>query len=573
MNENFNLFAPLTKIDPEKKEVWGWASVSTVNGKSVTDSQGEQVSLDALKKAVPAFLEFPALRSMHALHTAGVVKSLEVREGGDKEGWYICAKVSDPVDWAKVTDTAYRGFSIGGKRIAKVGDVITEVAVHEISLVDRPSNPACKIEMYKSDMALSSEVAPDGRPFSKSESKEPYGSVTYADPGYQEDGKKRYPIDTEAHVRSAWSYINQDKNGNQYTPAQVKRIKARVVSAWKAKIDKEGPASADTSKATYTETEPCQNCGQDITETHTCKCTKCDKAFGKGHECAAPEAVKAEITHVDPVYKRLVMNVLTEGLIWIDEVYSTSDLSIVKTEFTNALRELSNGGEEMALSEETREVFKVLGIDLAKDADAAVVKGYAAALKTNVMRAAHHVTMAKGMFTSKIRKGDMTCADDMDDCLDTASGHLTKATGHFSTAGNDGPDDGKAIDPNHKTTSAMVAAAMESGDLRKAQDLLDAEMKKVESPYLQKLQSENEDLKKRLDALEESLKKQPGDGGKRPATTQVTKAEDGGGKEGDDKRNENIPKEGTPEYIHYMFKKAQGSPLSVMDGAPDNFRG
>ena len=32
---------------------------------------------------------------------------------------------------------------------------------------------------------------------------EPYGAVTYADPGYQSDGVKRYPIDTEAHTRAA----------------------------------------------------------------------------------------------------------------------------------------------------------------------------------------------------------------------------------------------------------------------------------------------------------------------------------------------------------------------------------
>ena len=37
----------------------------------------------------------------------------------------------------------------------------------------------------------------------------PYGKVSYADPGYQEDGKARYPIDSAAHCRAAWSYINQ----------------------------------------------------------------------------------------------------------------------------------------------------------------------------------------------------------------------------------------------------------------------------------------------------------------------------------------------------------------------------
>lgn len=59
----------------------------------------------------------------------------------------------------------------------------------------------------------------------------PYGDVEYADPGYQGDGKKRYPLDTEKHVRSAWSYINQDKNAKAYTAEQLKKIKAKVKAA------------------------------------------------------------------------------------------------------------------------------------------------------------------------------------------------------------------------------------------------------------------------------------------------------------------------------------------------------
>jgi hypothetical protein len=63
--------------------------------------------------------------------------------------------------------------------------------------------------------------------------KKPYGSVTYADPGYQDDKVKRYPVDTAAHVRSAWSYINSSKNASKYDAGQLKRIKSRIISAAK----------------------------------------------------------------------------------------------------------------------------------------------------------------------------------------------------------------------------------------------------------------------------------------------------------------------------------------------------
>lgn len=71
-----------------------------------------------------------------------------------------------------------------------------------------------------------------------------YGDVSYADPGYRNDRKPRYPIDTERHIRAAWSYINREHNKSMYTASQVAQIKARIVSAWKNKIDPDGPPSA-----------------------------------------------------------------------------------------------------------------------------------------------------------------------------------------------------------------------------------------------------------------------------------------------------------------------------------------
>lgn len=63
------------------------------------------------------------------------------------------------------------------------------------------------------------------------EAKKPYGDVEYADNGLQPDGKKRYPIDSSDHCRSAWSYIHQAKNAAKYTAEQLKRIKAKILAA------------------------------------------------------------------------------------------------------------------------------------------------------------------------------------------------------------------------------------------------------------------------------------------------------------------------------------------------------
>lgn len=76
----------------------------------------------------------------------------------------------------------------------------------------------------------------------------PYGDVDYADPGYQTDKKKRYPIDTAEHIKAAWSYINKAKNQTPYSSAEVEKIKEKIIGAWKEKIEKDGPPSA-TDKA------------------------------------------------------------------------------------------------------------------------------------------------------------------------------------------------------------------------------------------------------------------------------------------------------------------------------------
>lgn len=85
--------------------------------------------------------------------------------------------------------------------------------------------------------------------------KTPYGDVPYADPGYQSDGVKRYPIDCE-HVQAAWSYINQADNASKYTAEQLSAIKGRIRAAMAKcghKVSDQGSRSAaDVIERRYT---------------------------------------------------------------------------------------------------------------------------------------------------------------------------------------------------------------------------------------------------------------------------------------------------------------------------------
>lgn len=65
------------------------------------------------------------------------------------------------------------------------------------------------------------------------DSSKPYDDVAYADPGYQKDKKKRYPLDTEEHCRAAWSYINMPKNAAKYSPEDLAKVRATIRAALK----------------------------------------------------------------------------------------------------------------------------------------------------------------------------------------------------------------------------------------------------------------------------------------------------------------------------------------------------
>ena len=55
-----------------------------------------------------------------------------------------------------------------------------------------------------------------------------YGDVKFADPV-----NNKYPIDTEEHVRAAWSYINHKDNAAKYKKDEAELIKGRIKRAAK----------------------------------------------------------------------------------------------------------------------------------------------------------------------------------------------------------------------------------------------------------------------------------------------------------------------------------------------------
>lgn len=138
-------FFNITKVDDEQRMAFGYASTEKV------DSQGEIVTIDAMKKAWGDYMEFGNVREMHGNNAAGVVKEYSF----DDNGVFIGVKVVDDSAWNKVKEGVYKGFSIGGQKLKdgydKVTKTITGLKLTEISLVDRPANPGALISVFKAD--------------------------------------------------------------------------------------------------------------------------------------------------------------------------------------------------------------------------------------------------------------------------------------------------------------------------------------------------------------------------------------------------------------------------------------
>ena len=105
-----------------------------------------------LKSALPDWFAVGNIREMHQAKAIG--KATEMEQTGT--GFVVTAKIVDEQAAKMVEEGVYTGFSVGikGARVVKdaaaPGGRITDGTVVELSLVDRPANPSCVIEIAKS---------------------------------------------------------------------------------------------------------------------------------------------------------------------------------------------------------------------------------------------------------------------------------------------------------------------------------------------------------------------------------------------------------------------------------------
>ena len=159
MPEQMNMFIPITKVNEQRREVWGWAAIEE------PDNSDEILDYESSK---PHFLDWSNraqkrsggkslgnVRSMHQNVAAG--KLIELRPDDVSKGFYVGAKIIDDNEWKKVEQGVYTGFSVGGSYLKRWNDFRNPGKMRytakptELSIVDSPCIPSATFEMLKMD--------------------------------------------------------------------------------------------------------------------------------------------------------------------------------------------------------------------------------------------------------------------------------------------------------------------------------------------------------------------------------------------------------------------------------------
>lgn len=169
-----HLVFPITKIDEERREVWGYA---TVEGDG-PDRQGDITEYEGSKQAFAAWSGYfekisggQSLGNVREMHRPSAVgKAIAWEPDDQKKAILLGLKVIDDAAWDKTKARVYNGLSIGAnptkekreRRKGRMVNVIKEYDLVEVSLVDNPANPEAVLTMVKMDPQPAEEGPPPG---------------------------------------------------------------------------------------------------------------------------------------------------------------------------------------------------------------------------------------------------------------------------------------------------------------------------------------------------------------------------------------------------------------------------
>jgi hypothetical protein len=239
-NAALKLFIPFTKVDEERREVAGRLTQEMVDrDREVMDFETSRPYFEAWSDWFGKATDGKSLGNLRVMHRKDIAAGhlTNITFDDDDRAIDIVAHVDDDAEWAKCVAGTYTGFSAGGSVVRKWNEPgqpgVKRFTANptEASLADFPAVPTATFTLVKVGGAT------EERHFAKvaartdvdaKEGKDKYGDVEFADPT-----NHRYPINTAAHVRAAWSYINMPKNSAKYSAEDLASVKGKIRAAAK----------------------------------------------------------------------------------------------------------------------------------------------------------------------------------------------------------------------------------------------------------------------------------------------------------------------------------------------------
>lgn len=125
----------ISKMDTDKKQVFGWASIVEIDGKPVVDLQGDMMTIDTVEKAAYDYVRTSRKGgNQHQRdgegpkHVSDMIESFLVTEEKKKQmglpdsvptGWWVGFQVNDDETWNEVKQGKKTEFSIHGSGVRK----------------------------------------------------------------------------------------------------------------------------------------------------------------------------------------------------------------------------------------------------------------------------------------------------------------------------------------------------------------------------------------------------------------------------------------------------------------------
>lgn len=123
--------AGICKVDDDKHQVFGWASITHMNGSPVVDRQGDYIELEEVEKSAYDYVVGSRVGGHQhrrdgdrPFHAADLIESFVITDEKAKamglpddsnRGWWVGFKVNDEDTWQKVKRGEIQGFSIHGR--------------------------------------------------------------------------------------------------------------------------------------------------------------------------------------------------------------------------------------------------------------------------------------------------------------------------------------------------------------------------------------------------------------------------------------------------------------------------